>query len=97
MFKAARNHLVTSGVLSDLDAPYHFIERLLYNVLNGLFSQPLIATHVDILQWLARAHCRDFVTQSGNMKLFGPRQEQWNPERARRFVSFLRQLWEGWH
>ena len=97
MFKAARNHLFANGNLNQRDAPSYFVECLLYNVPDGLFSQRMTTTYVDILEWLAGSPSRDFVTQSEKMRLFGPRQEQWSPDQARRFISALRQLWEGWH
>ena len=97
MFKAARNYLVANGILNQRDAPSYFVECLLYNVPDGLFSQRLITTYVDILEWLAGSQSRDFVTQSEKMILFGPRQEQWRPDQARRFIVILQQLWQGWH
>ena len=48
------NDQTTNGVSSERDVPSYFIECLLYNVPNGLFSQRLTATHVDILEWLGR-------------------------------------------
>ena len=48
------NDQTTNGVLSERDVPSYFIECLLYNVPNGLFSQRFTATYVDILEWLGR-------------------------------------------
>ena len=96
IFKAARNQLISRGALDPGVAPSYFIECLLYNVPDRLFRGELSATYIGILQWLETAPMRNFETQSGRTKLFGPRDEQWSPERARRFVSALRQLWEGW-
>lgn len=96
MFKAARNHLASNGVIDAGVAPSYFIECLLYNVPNRLFSQQLSATYVDVLQWLASAQAGSFTTQSGNMVLFGSRPEQWNVHQLRRFTAALQQLWNGW-
>ena len=97
MFKAARNQLISRGALDPGVAPSYFIECLLYNVPDRLFRQDLTTTYVDILKWLGSAPTRGFESQSGKMKLFGPREEQWSPDRAQRFASALRLLWEGWH
>ena len=61
-----------------------------------LFSPRLDAIYVDIVEWLATRQFQGFTTQSGTMKLFGPRPEQSSTEQARRFVSELHQLWQDW-
>ena len=96
MFKAARNRLVANGALVEGDAPSYFIECLLYNAPDRLFSPRLTATYVDIVEWLAASQFQGFTTQSGTMNLFGPCPEQWSTEQARRFVSVLQQLWQDW-
>ena len=96
MFKAARNHLASEGELGATVAPSYFIECLLYNVPDRLFSQQLGATYVDVLQWLGSAQTRSFTTQSGSMGLFGSRPEQWSANDMRRFTGALRRLWDGW-
>ena len=96
MFKATRNHLVINGVINERTAPSYFIECLLYNVPERLFSQLLSTTYVDVLNWLGSAQMRMFATQSGDMELFGSRAEQWTTNEARRFMAALQQLWDGW-
>ena len=96
MFKATRNHLVSNGVINERTAPSYFIECLLYNVPERLFSQQLNTAYVDILHWLGSAQMRGFTTQSGDMELFGSRAEQWTTNEARRFMAALQQLWDGW-
>ncbi len=96
MFKAARNHLVSNGRIDASVAPSYFIECLLYNVPDRLFSQQLGSTYVEVLQWLGSAQTRGFVTQSGSIELFGPRPEQWSVDELRRFTAELQRLWNGW-
>ena len=96
MFKAARNRLVNDSSINERVASSYFIECLLYNVPDRLFSQQLSATYVDILQWLGSAQIRGFKTQSGCMELFGTRPEQWTIDGARRFTAALQQLWDSW-
>lgn len=94
MFKAARNELVTKGVLAKEDAPSYFVECLLYNVPNELFAPKLGSTYTDTLTWLETAKLREFQSQSGQIRLFGPGREQWTGEEARVFVRALRHLWD---
>ena len=49
MFKGVRNHLLENGMLSDGVAPSYFIECLLYNVPDCLFSKKLISSYKNIL------------------------------------------------
>ena len=96
MFKATRNRLINDGAINERTAPSYFIECLLYNVPERLFSQQLSATYMDILNWIGSAQMRTFATQSGDMPLFGSLPEQWTIDEARRFMVALRQLWDGW-
>lgn len=96
MFKTTRNHLVNNGTINERTVPSYFIECLLYNVPEDLFSQQLSITYADVLNWLGSAQMRTFATQSGDMQLFGSRPEQWTVNEARRFMAALQQLWDGW-
>ena len=96
MFKAARNRLVSDGKIDTTVAPSYYIECLLYNVPDHLFSQQLGTTYVDVLQWLGSAQTSGFRSQSGSIGLFGPRPEQWSVDELRRFTGALQQLWNGW-
>ena len=95
MFKAARHRLVDKKVLTKDDAPSYFIECLLYNVPNGLFTAKLAPTYTGIIDWLKTAKLKDFECQNGQAPLFGPRPEQWSQKKARAFVKALRELWEA--
>ena len=96
MFKAARNQLVSNDIISARAAPSYFIECLLYNVPDRLFSQQLGDTYVDVLQWLGSAQTRGFRSQSGIVELFGSRPEQWSIDEMRRFTAALQLLWDNW-
>ncbi len=95
MFKAARNRLVEKKVLAKSAAPSYFIECLLYNVPDSLFAPKLAPTYTSVLDWLRRAHLREFKCQNGRVDLFGPGREQWTQKRARAFVGALQVLWEA--
>ena len=94
MFKAARNELARTGVLAKEGAPSYFIECLLYNVPNQLFESKLGATYTGILTWIEAKKLKGFQSQSGQLPLFGPGQEQWTVEEARAFIRALRDMWD---
>ncbi len=93
MFKAARNRLVKKGLLKKEDAPSYFIECLLYNVPDSLFTGQLATTYTGIIGWLKTAKLKDLKCQNGQVDLFGRGREQWTQEKARAFVKALQQLW----
>ena len=90
MFKAARNRLVETKVLTKDDAPSYFIECLLYNVPDGLFAPKLAPTYAGIVDWLKTATLTDFECQNGRVDLFGSGKEQWSVKKAREFVRGLK-------
>ena len=92
MFKAARNRLVTEEMIDDKTAPSYFVECLLYNVPNRLFTQRLTKTYADIVDWLRSAKIRDFECQAGTVQLFGERKEQWSTGKARALIEALAKL-----
>ena len=95
MFKAARNRLVETKVLTKDDAPSYFIECLLYNVPDKLFKPKLAPTYTGIIGWLKTAKLGDFQCQNKKVALFGSGQEQWSQEKARSFVRALQDLWDA--
>ena len=96
MFKAARNQLVSTRVLTKEDAPSYFIECLLYNVPGDPFGPELAPTYVGILTWLKTAKLNDFQCQNGQLPLFGHQPEQWSVKKARAFVKALQDMWDTW-
>ena len=96
MFKAARNQLVSKGVLTKEDAPSYFIECLLYNVPDSLFAPKLAPTYTSILDWLKAAKLEDFECQSGQVPLFGSGREQWSASKSQAFVKAMQALWDKW-
>ena len=95
MFKAARNRLVEKGVLKKEDAPSYFIECLLYNVPDGLFTEKRAPTYTGILDWLKEAKLKEFVCQNGQVPLFGKGREQWTVDKAQALAKGLLELWEA--
>ena len=95
MFKAARNRLVETKVLTKYDAPSYFIECLIHNVPDALFEPKLAPTYTGIVGWLKRSKLDGFLFQNRKTALFGQGREQWTQENARAFVRALQGLWES--
>lgn len=96
MFKAARNHLENNGMIRKEKAPSYFIECLLYNVPNELFTRELDQSYRGILKYLKNNSLDPFKCQNGIQELFGPSKDLWNQSDARAFIRALRRLWDEW-
>ena len=95
VFKAARNGLVATKVLTKDDAPSYSIECLAYNAPDALFKPKLAPTYTGVLGWLKTAKLDGFLCQNRKVVLFGPGKEQWTQKRARAFVKALQGLWNA--
>jgi hypothetical protein len=54
LFKNARDRAVKDGFVGEDTAPSYFIECLLYNVPNRLFTRNLRDRYIDIVEWLTK-------------------------------------------
>lgn len=97
VFKNARRHETV-----DIDkevAPSYFIECLVYNVPNRFFRTSLRAAYTNSMEWL-RAHSAElgsFRCQNELVELFGPGEDQWSTDSARRLIQALSDQWKNWH
>ena len=89
MFKGVRNHLLENRMLNDGVAPSYFIECLLHNVPDCLFSKKLSSSYNSILAWLKTADLKKFSCQNGKIALFGNQPEQWSVGQALTFINSL--------
>lgn len=96
MFKVARSHLVSAGVLDTSVAPSYCIECLLYNMPSSLFKASLGATYENTVYWITSTELSNLKCQNGLQDLFGALPEQWAIEDAHRFAVGLNGLWQGW-
>jgi len=96
MFKSARKYLVDNRAIQKEKAPSYFIECLLHNVPDELFTPDYIETYCGVVKHLAKADLNQFKCQNGVLKLFGQSKEQWNVDDARVFIQALRSLWKRW-
>ncbi len=94
MFKAARNRAVEDGLIGRRVAPSYFIECLLFNVPDELFSRRLVPTYIGIVDWLDTAILENFQCQNGQLSLFGNQKEQWTLAKSRAFVASMQRFWE---
>ncbi len=93
MFKTARNHAVDEVLIGRYVAPSYFIECLLFNVPDELFSRRLESTFADVLDWLKTAKLEDFLCQNGRVAMIGNQREQWTIAKSRAFVKSMQRLW----
>ena len=103
IFKNMRNTAVDKAYLSDKNiAPSYFIQCLLYNIPDNIFSgssyQEIV---VNILEWLSQAFYdqnsyENFVSQNEIVPLFGSGTDKWNINDAMDFINALIEMWNEW-
>jgi hypothetical protein len=76
-------------------APSYFVECLLYNVPDQLFTGRLQDCYVNIVNWLSNANMERFVCQNEQTWLFGTESTQWNTDDASMLVYQLGWLWHN--
>lgn len=96
MFKNARNSATARGFLNAEDAPSYFIEGLLYNVPDELFTVDPQETFVGIYDHLHPRQANTLTSQNGIISLIGTAPTQWQLAPAQRFMAGLRRLWNEW-
>lgn len=96
MFKSARNHLESEGMIGAGLAPSYFVECLVYNAPHYAFQPGFQNTYCEIVNWMRRDPIEGLLCQNGQQGLFGPSPEQWSIEDAREFIDQLAALWNDW-
>lgn len=101
IFKNARDYADNNQTLlfASGDTPSYYIECLLYNVPDGLFTTTRRNDRfIGILEYLENqmTNSDGFQQQSEMAKLFGSDETQWSKRDARQFLHNMRLLWEGW-
>lgn len=98
IFKNLRNHLVAHGVLVAGEAPSYFIEGLLYNVPERLFTGSYSQMVFNILKWLLENTNRtQFTTVSGRHYLLRDGLPIcWPTANGQRFIQAAANLWDNW-
>ncbi|KAA3644502.1 MAG: hypothetical protein DWQ07_13855, partial [Chloroflexi bacterium] len=93
IFKNAKQSLVDHGTIAKSLAPSYFIECLLYNVPNNLFSSDYLGSTSSILNWLLEADLEDFHCQNRIVQLFGQANDQWSTTNAKSFIDSAARFW----
>ncbi len=96
MMKNARSRLVVSGAIADGLAPSYFVESLVFNVPDGLFTASTSDTYYKVVKWLVENDITAFVCQNGQVSLFGTTPEQWSTASAHSLLNALTSLWNNW-
>ena len=96
MFKNARNHLESIGMISAGLAPSYFVECLLYNAPDSAFQNGFQEAYYSIVNWMTQNDLDRLVCQNGQQGLFGSSPEQWSVVDAKTFANQLVSLWNDW-
>jgi len=95
IFKRARDALDEDYSLNGDYVPSYFIENLLYNVPDGRYSYNKVDRFEKILTYLEDTDYSDWLCQNGVTPLFGSGDTKWRTRYANRFISTLRDNWDG--
>lgn len=96
MFKSARNHLKSEGLIGADLAPSYFVECLVYNAPDYAFQPRFQETYCAVVNWMRGAWLENMLCQNGQQNLFGQSPEQWSTDDAREFIGRLVELWNDW-
>ena len=96
MFKNARSRATERGYLAEDAAPSYFVDCLIYNAPDHLFSVGLEDTYVNVVNFLHSAQLANFRSRNGIIPLFGPTPEQWSTVTATHLIAALVRLWNEW-
>src|SRR3989344_5965717 len=97
IIKNARSYAVEKGLLSEETDPSYFLQSLVYNVPNEMFTGDNNTAVFNILKYLNEHDISSFVTQSNQHQLFGTSKHQWNITDANTTINALVNLWDNWN
>jgi hypothetical protein len=95
-FKNVRSRLVSEKFINAGDAPSYFLEGLLYNVPNGLFTGSYSDSIVSVVNWICKADRSKFHCANEQFLLLGDSSVHWSPANCDRFLNGLVELWTNW-
>lgn len=97
MFKNARSHLINNHKLAADVAPSYFVECLLYNVPDNLFTGDRQQTFSNVWNFLwSKIDTTTAKCQNEQGLLFGDSPQQWTLNKAFVFLNELKDLWNNW-
>jgi hypothetical protein len=92
IFKQARNKAVENGFISEGVSSSYFLECLLYNIPNILFSSSLQDSYKDITYHILTNINSSYICQNEMVYLFGNAQDQWSISNATALANGLNKL-----
>lgn len=96
IFKNARSRLVSDKRINAGDAPSYYLEGLLYNVPNNLFTANYVDTMAAAINWIYAADRSTFRCANEQYLLLGNSSVQWPAANCDRFLNGLIQMWNNW-
>ena len=98
MLKNARAVAMECGIIAEASAPSYFVQGMLWNVPDELYTSDLSSTYQSVVGWLSQNPFvfQQFRCQNGIDPLFGASPEQWDLNEAFAVVNSLVRLWNEW-
>jgi hypothetical protein len=97
IFKNLRSRLIDEQMVAKGDAPSYFIEGLLYNVPDRMFSSAYNSTIVDCLNWVLEADRAKFHCANEQYYLLHDSSPvSWKASKCDEFLSAACTLWNNW-
>jgi hypothetical protein len=98
ILKNARVKLANDGKIGNLAiAPSYFLEGLMYNVPNYLFTGRYQDVMVAALNWIVEQDRGKFVTANEQYYLLGNSAVTWPAANCDAFLNAIIELWNNWN
>ncbi|MFZ7137882.1 MAG: nucleotidyltransferase [archaeon] len=96
IYKNIKGKLENDDSTPDTFLSSHFIESLIFNVPDELFTGTISEIFLKTLNWLNNEKFDDFKCQHGLFNLFGTAESQCDITQAKTFISEIVDLWNNW-
>ena len=96
IYKNMRNRMIDRGMLGERVAPSYFIEGLVYNAPNGLFSGSLAQAFLATQAYLYRADRSQVQCPNGIHPLIGDTPVTWPATNCSAFLNAVGAFWNNW-
>ena len=98
MFKNARNYAVNKRIITESTCPSYFLECLLYNINNDMFSGNESDIFYNVLKVLYdnRHSLSNLKRQDEIQSLFDGTASSWDVNDARLFIEEIAHIWDNW-
>ena len=97
IFKNLRTRLVEEKMIEEGLAPSYYLEGLLYNVPNEMFTKNYTNSFINCFNWLLSADRNKFVCANEQFYLLRENSHvTWQGTKCEKFLSAASDLWEQW-